>query len=89
MDATFYGLLFNPTPLPIKVGELKVVWRATGEGDLTVRYWAPDGRPGELTFGPEAHGGSNYNRPGQEWGTGFNFDEPSHDRPSVSSNEYR
>ena len=75
-DAIFYGLLFNTAPLPIKVGELKIVWRATGEDDLTVRYWSPDGRPGELVFGPEPHGGGSYDRPGGEWGTGFNFDEP-------------
>ena len=74
-DAIFYGLLFNTAPLPIKVGELKIVWRATGEDDLTVRYWSPDGRPGELVFGPEPHGGGSYDRPGGEWGTGFNFDE--------------
>jgi hypothetical protein len=46
----------------------------TGDGDLSVTYFAPDGRPGVLTFGPEAHGGSNYDRPGSEWGTGFLFD---------------
>ena len=27
-----------------------------------------------LTFGPEPHGGSSYQRPGEEWGTGFSFD---------------
>ena len=75
-DATIFGLLFPTQPPPIPTGELKVVWRMTGEGDLTVTYESPDGKPGELTFGPEAHSGSSYTRPGEEWGTGFLFDEP-------------
>ena len=74
-DATIYGLLFPTHPGPIRSGdELKIVWRMTGQGDLSVSYFAPDGRPGVLTFGPEPHGGSSYQRPGDEWGTGFLFD---------------
>lgn len=74
-DATIYGLVFLTHPGPVRVGEeLKIVWRMTGQGDLSVSYFAPDGRPGVLTFGPEAHGGSTYQRPGDEWGTGFSFD---------------
>ena len=74
-DATIYGLLFTSHPGPVRAGEeLKIVWRMTGEGDLSVSYFAPDGRPGVLTFGPEAHSGSSYQRPGDEWGTGFSFD---------------
>jgi hypothetical protein len=76
-DATIYGLLFPTSPLPIRTGdELKIVWRMTGHGDLSVTYESPDGDPASLTFGPEAHGGSSYDRPGDEWGTGFKFDEP-------------
>lgn len=76
-DATIYGLLFPTGPLPIRAGdELKIVWRMTGAGDLSVTYQAPDGSPVTLTFGPEAHSGSSYDRPGDEWGTGFKFDEP-------------
>ena len=74
-DATIYGLLFLSHPGPVRAGEeLKIVWRMTGQGDRTVSYFAPDGRPGVLTFGPEAHGGSTFQRPGDEWGTGFSFD---------------
>jgi hypothetical protein len=74
-DATIYGLLFLTHPGPVRAGEeLKIVWRMTGQGDLSVSYFAPDGRPGVLTFGPERHGGSNYDRPGDEWGTGFALD---------------
>ena len=74
-DATIYGLLFPSHPGPVRAGEeLKIVWRMTGQGDLAVSYFAPDGRPGVLTFGPEAHSGSSFQRPGDEWGTGFSFD---------------
>jgi hypothetical protein len=74
-DATIYGLVFLTHPGPVRAGEeLKIVWRMTGQGDLSVSYFAPDGRPGVLTFGPERHGGSNYDRPGDEWGTGFSLD---------------
>ena len=52
----------------------------TGEGDLDVTDFAPDGREGELTFGPERHSGSNYARSGDEWGTGFLFDAPGSGR---------
>jgi hypothetical protein len=74
-DATIYGLLFLTHPGQVRAGEeLKIVWRMTGQGDLTVSYFGPDGRPGVLTFGPEAHSGSSFQRPGDEWGTGFSFD---------------
>ena len=76
-DGTIYGLLFVTHPLPIRNGdELKIVWRITGKGNLAVTYDAPTGRPGVLTFGPTPHAGSTYTRPGDEWGTGFLFDQP-------------
>jgi hypothetical protein len=69
------GLLF--ADLPVIVGsEVKIVWRVTGDGDLAVRSVRPDGSTGPLTFGPEAHTGSNFSAPGGEWGTGFRFDAP-------------
>jgi hypothetical protein len=75
-NATVYGLVMSPRP-GIRAGdEVKIVWRMTGEGDLSVNYRSPTNRPGVLAFGPELHGGSNYDRPGSEWGTGFLFDEP-------------
>ena len=76
-NATIYGLLFPTHEGPVRAGdELKIVWRMTGEGDLSVRYFAPDGRERVLVFGPEYHEGSTYDRPGDEWGTGFLFDTP-------------
>jgi hypothetical protein len=58
--------------LPATIGRtLKIVWRVTGSGDLHVDVTRPDGSPATLSFGPEPHGASTFQRPGQEWGTGF------------------
>jgi hypothetical protein len=74
-DATIYGMLFLTHPGEVRVGdELKIVWRMTGNGDLSVSYFAPDSQRSVLAFGPEVHSGSNYDRPGDEWGAGFQFD---------------
>ncbi|MGW0804879.1 hypothetical protein [Nonomuraea sp. NPDC002799] len=59
-------------PLP-RGKEVKIVWRMTGEGPLRVTGTLPDGTSAKLVWGPEEHGGSNWERPGQEWGTGFVF----------------
>ena len=53
INATIYGLLFLTHVRRVHAGEeLKIVWRMTGSGDLSVRYFAPDGREGVLVFGP-------------------------------------
>ena len=62
-------------PVPIHVGDdVKVVWRVTGEGDLSLTLREPGGLPRALQWGPEAHTESNYERPGEEWGSGYTFD---------------
>lgn len=61
---------------PPRVGDVKIVWRATGSGDLKVSATGPGGRAAHLVFGPEAHGGSNFDAPGDEWGTGLHFAVP-------------
>jgi hypothetical protein len=73
-DATLWGLVFARVPLPVGE-EVKIVWRMTGSGPLRVAATRSDGTPAGRTFGPEAHAGSNWKRPGQEWGTGFVFPE--------------
>ena len=74
---SLYGLAFVRSDEPLRVGvDIKVAWRMTGKGDLTVRLIDPDGHPKALAWGPEAHGGSTYHRPGDEWGTGFKLDQP-------------
>ena len=69
------ALVFGSLP-PRTGSELKIVWRVTGDGELTVSAERPDGSAGVLTFGPEPHSASNFERPGDEWGTGFLFDAP-------------
>jgi len=62
---------------PLSVGaQIKIVWRMTGVGPLVVTPIAPDGRTRPLSWGPAYHLSSSYHRPGQEWGTGFVFDQP-------------
>jgi hypothetical protein len=62
--------------LPVEAGgDLKIVWRATGRGPLRVVFRNPDGRVHAFD-GPTPHLVSNFDRPGQEWGTIFPFDAP-------------
>ena len=66
---TLWGLLFFARA---QVGKQeKIAWRMTGSGPI-IRLTAigPGGRRHRLAWGPEPHGGSNWNRPGQEWGAG-------------------
>lgn len=55
----------------------KIVWKisATG-GKFDIYAQHANGVIIHPTWGPEYHGGSNWDRPGDEWGTGFNFPEP-------------
>ena len=69
------GLLFLKHTLPIRSGdEVKIVWHVTGQGPLSLQYFDPSGAKRPLTFGPTEHLESNFDRPGDEWGAGFQFD---------------
>lgn len=75
-----WALFFNTWPLPpgeavrIPVDEeVKIVWRSTGDGAFTIEAGGPDGMSVEPVWGPDVHGSSNWERPGQEWGTGWIF----------------
>jgi hypothetical protein len=64
-------------PPPWRAGDLvKVVWRSTGTGDISVLAIGPGGREVLPVTGPTAHAGSSWDRPGDEWGTSFRLDEP-------------
>jgi hypothetical protein len=69
-NGELWALLFNT--LHAKQ-EIKIVWRMTGTGDLHLIAHGPQGQRLAPVWGPEAHGGSNWNRPGAEWGAGFTF----------------
>lgn len=72
--ATLYGLIMTAAPMPVRVGEqVKIVWRMTGSGPLHLTVTNPQGKRLALQWGPEGHGSSNFDRPGQEWGAGYLF----------------
>jgi hypothetical protein len=57
--------------------DLKIVWRITGEGEqFSIQAKHEDGTTVSPIWGPEYHGDSSWHRPGEEWGTGFNFPKP-------------
>jgi hypothetical protein len=65
--------LLMPTVWPPRVDTLlKVVWRLNGQGDLNIVAVGPNGSHLAPHEGPTPHG-SNWQRPGQEWGTTFVF----------------
>jgi hypothetical protein len=73
-NATLYGLIMTQKPMPVRVDEdVKIVWRMTGSGPLQLSTVSPEGTAVALQWGPEAHSGSNYDRPGNEWGAGYLF----------------
>lgn len=75
--ATLWGLLMFPHPLPARVGDQeKIVWRMTGLGPITLLAIGPDGSPHRPLWGPAFHTGSNFDKPGDEWGAGYVFTEP-------------
>jgi len=51
--------------------QIKMVWRVTGEGGLSIHAVGPDGATITPDWGPEVHSGSNWHRPGG--GTGWTF----------------
>ena len=56
--------------------DVKIVWRVTGTGSFQVRGYQPLGATALPTW-VQQHGGSNWEKPGDEWGTGFNFPSAS------------
>src|SRR5205809_3304118 len=54
---------------------MKIIWKATDVSTRQFRVSAlgPRGLQVRHLVGPELHSGSNWQRPGGEWGTGFRF----------------
>lgn len=69
-SGSLWALFFN-TPTARK--DIKVVWKMTGSGPFTFRIADGDGKTVALDWGPEIHGGSNWDHPGGEVGTGLTF----------------
>lgn len=75
-----WALFFNTWPLPpgepvrIPVNEeVKIVWRSTGAGPFTIEADGPGVESIDPAWGPDPHGSSNWDRPSEEWGTGWLF----------------
>lgn len=74
---TLYGMVQDGRwPPQASPDVVKIVWRMTGSGDLTVVVENPSGVRGTLAWGPESHVSSNYDRPGDEWGSGLVMNAP-------------
>lgn len=72
-----WALIFQSPQSPLRVMDrIKIVWRMTGSGDLSLVAFHEDGASVEPHEGPSKHEGSTWNRPGSEWGSGFEFSEP-------------
>ena len=69
-----WGLLWQIPPLTVDK-ETKMVWRVTGTGDFDIRAFQGNTQA-ELTWGPVLHESSDFERPGDEWGTAFTFPAP-------------
>ena len=66
-----WALFFTEMPVHSRQ-EIKIVWRMTGAGNLHLAAVGSGGR-GLSPDWVQTHGGSNWQRPGQEWGSGFTF----------------
>ena len=53
--------------------DFKIVVRISGAGDLRISTESVDGQTLTPDWGPTAHSGSTWTRPGNEWGIGFTF----------------
>jgi hypothetical protein len=74
-EGELWALLFFDTAHAKE--ELKIVWRITGtDSAFTIQAEHEDGTIIVPIWGPASHGSSTWDRPGKEWGTGFNFPEP-------------
>jgi hypothetical protein len=72
-NAELWALVFA-NPQSIHAGQkIKIVWRMTGSGDFHVVARHKGDVQVNPTQGPVPHTGSNWNRPGGEWGTEFKF----------------
>lgn len=56
--------------------QIKIAWRMTGGGPLSLVATRGDGRTVVPIQEPTPHGGSSWDRPGDEWGSTFVFPEP-------------
>lgn len=74
VNTELWALLMSTSGIPPQAKtDVKIVWRMTGDGNFNIVALGPHGMNISPTQGPIAHSGSNWNRPGDEWGSVFNF----------------
>lgn len=74
-DVTAWALLYEVPPWKVDK-EVKVVWRMAGTGDFRVVASDHRGDIVDPLSGTTPHSGSNWERPGDEWGTFFALPSP-------------
>ena len=73
-NAELWALIQSTSGIPpVAKTEVKIVWRMTGYYQFSIVALGPSGTRVSPSQGPDPHGGSNWNRPGDEWGTIFTF----------------
>ena len=73
-NAELWGLIMSTSGVPPRANTMvKIVWRITGSGFFDIVALGPHGMKVPPSQGPTRHLGSNWNRPGDEWGTVFTF----------------
>ncbi len=74
--ATYEGLAPGEPVFVPQGEEIKIVWRATGEGPVSFQALGPDESSVTPIWGPDGPRSSNWDtHPGEEWGTGWVFPE--------------
>jgi len=69
-----WGLLISDLPLPANQ-QVKIVWRVSGSSSLQVQGLGPSGARARI-ISLQGHSGSNWRRPGREWGSELLFQRP-------------
>lgn len=72
-QSELWALLQPSTNPPQANSDVKIVWRMTGSGDFSLLALGPQGERLLPQQGPEIHEGSNWQHPGDEWGSVFVF----------------
>ena len=73
-NAELWGLIMSTSGVPPRANTLvKIVWRMTNSDYFDIMALGPHGMKVLPSQGPDRHLGSNWNRPGGEWGTVFTF----------------
>jgi hypothetical protein len=71
--ATLWALFFPTGPMLTAGKQIRVIWRMTGSGEFSASATGPDGMVVKPVRNPQPYESSNWNRPGELWGTDWVF----------------